>query len=213
MGRETFHSSPVSEKFLENFTFFYWFSHISIFPCRFTALSHAVVDPQIYVSKVRKLKKVGKNSFWSVLTTAGGTTPDASDPHLEIARMASFLFEYCVAMKSSVNSLSVFHRVEAVNRPRTQGRSQRGHAPQNFQHTISSHFVLWEAVSQTKCCCSPKVKNFGLATPLHDFSCSCILEVDGLPNLLSLSKPFALNAFSVGAFSYCAKRRWSAWWE
>ena len=37
---------------------------------------------------------------------------------------------------------------------------------------ISSHFVLWEVVSQTEYCCSPKIKHlappkkFGLATPL-----------------------------------------------
>jgi len=38
---------------------------------------------------------------------------------------------------------------------------------------IFNHFVLWEAVSQIKYCCSPKIKNFdpkkifGLATPLR----------------------------------------------
>ena len=52
---------------------------------------------------------------------------------------------------------------------RTQG-SLGSHTPQIS--IISCHFVLWEVVSQTKHCFSPKVKrfappqNFGLATPL-----------------------------------------------
>jgi len=53
------------------------------------------------------------------------------------------------------------------------------HDPQIYR--ISNHFVLWEAVSQTKYCCSPKIKrfcplpsclhtkNFGLATPLFNY--------------------------------------------
>jgi len=59
--------------------------------------------------------------------------------------------------------------------PRVTGvtRGPRGPCHQIFR--ISSHFVLWQAVSQTKYCCSPKIKhlgpskippNFGLATPL-----------------------------------------------
>jgi len=36
--------------------------------------------------------------------------------------------------------------------------------PQNF--SISSHFVLWEAASQTKYCFSPKTKHFSLSPSL-----------------------------------------------
>lgn len=39
-----------------------------------------------------------------------------------------------------------------------------GHAPKIL--SISSHFVLCEAVSQKKYCCTPEVKHFGLAIPL-----------------------------------------------
>ena len=52
----------------------------------------------------------------------------------------------------------------------THRRSQGAFPPQFF--SISSHFLLWEAVSQRKYRCSPKVKhsspqkNFGLATSL-----------------------------------------------
>jgi len=41
--------------------------------------------------------------------------------------------------------------------------------------SISSHFVFWESASQTKYCCSPKIKHFGppkffgLATPLFGY--------------------------------------------
>ena len=45
-----------------------------------------------------------------------------------------------------------------------QGAS-RGHIlPQIF--SICSDFVIWEAKSQTKCCCSPKVKHFGWPPPI-----------------------------------------------
>jgi len=51
-------------------------------------------------------------------------------------------------------------------------RSQRGRGPWPLQiFRISSHFVLSEAVSQTKYCCSPKIKHFdpskNLGWPCH----------------------------------------------
>ena len=42
---------------------------------------------------------------------------------------------------------------------RSQGRNQGGMHP-IFSIFVSSYFVLWEAVSQTKYCCSPKIKRF-----------------------------------------------------
>jgi len=59
---------------------------------------------------------------------------------------------------------------EQVANQRCSEGGPRAHASQIV--SISSHFVLWEAVSQTKYCCSSKIKhfgpqkNFGLATPL-----------------------------------------------
>ena len=53
---------------------------------------------------------------------------------------------------------------------------------------MSSHFVLWEVVSQTKYCCSLKIKHFApqdfrLATPLLKGSCLKLIKMRGTPFL------------------------------
>ena len=51
-------------------------------------------------------------------------------------------------------------------------RKQRGHAPLQI-FIISSQFVLWEAMSQTKYCCLPKVK---ICAPQTFWACYAIVH-------------------------------------
>jgi len=78
---------------------------------------------------------------------------------------------------------------------RTQG--EPGAMPPHI-FSISSHFVLWEAASQTKYCCSPKIKNFvppkffgplqnfGLAAPLYLSNASLLYSLACLSSVCSV---------------------------
>ena len=78
------------------------------------------------------------------------------------------------------------------------GECQRSHAPQIFR--ILSHFVLWEAVPQTKYCCSPKIKH----SP-HQKNLGCFVPATSLSTCWFILK-WKLLMSSSCAFAVAARR-------
>jgi len=72
------------------------------------------------------------------------------------------------------------------------GKRPKGPCRPNF--SVSSHFVLWEATSQTKYCFSPKVKNFELVTPLLRF---CTKGLNTVPFLLLRPATWRIVSFLI----------------
>jgi len=89
----------------------------------------------------------------AVLKRSGETLLRKRNGWLQEDRYIFFSVENLAKMTTKTSRYRCF-----IHRRSQEG--QRGHGPPQIFRKYS-HFVLWEAFFQTKCCYSPKIKRFG----------------------------------------------------